>query len=105
MQRQPIQRGYRLSYVWPGCCLRRLRGGQWARVRETTKLQFSRAAFSCMVAVLIIICASCSGINAKGTVSPASFFLPGIIQAEPHINTPSLPESTNQFEAELVLAE
>jgi hypothetical protein len=36
-----------------------------------------------MLAFLTLLGAGCSGINAGGSVSPASFFLPGLIQADP----------------------
>jgi hypothetical protein len=33
-------------------------------------------------------CAGCSGINSTQSVSPASFFLPGLLKAEPKPNQP-----------------
>jgi hypothetical protein len=42
----------------------------------------------------------CAGINAGGTVSPATFFLPGLMKAEPlpATNAPCrLPESSPEF--------
>lgn len=36
---------------------------------------------------MLILCAGCSGINASGSVSPATFFLPGV-SAEPLDSTP-----------------
>ncbi len=33
----------------------------------------------------------CSGINASGSVSPASFFLPGLLQNEPANPDPTIP--------------
>jgi hypothetical protein len=35
------------------------------------------------VAMLLALCVGCGGINASHTVSPASFFLPGLLQADP----------------------
>jgi hypothetical protein len=32
---------------------------------------------------LLLVCAGCGGINASHSVSPASFFLPGLLQADP----------------------
>jgi len=36
-----------------------------------------------MVGVLIMCCVGCSGVNLSGTVSPASFFMPGLTRARP----------------------
>jgi hypothetical protein len=36
-----------------------------------------------MLAFLTLWGAGCSGINASGSVSPASFFLPGLMKADP----------------------
>ena len=36
-----------------------------------------------MLAFLTLFGAGCSGINAGTTVSPASFFLPGLLKADP----------------------
>jgi hypothetical protein len=36
-----------------------------------------------MLAFLTLFGAGCSGINASTTVSPASFFLPGLLKADP----------------------
>jgi hypothetical protein len=37
-----------------------------------------------MLAVALVLSgAGCSGINAGGSVSPASFFLPGLMKADP----------------------
>jgi hypothetical protein len=33
--------------------------------------------------VIILLGAGCGGINASHSVSPASFFLPGLLQADP----------------------
>ncbi len=33
--------------------------------------------------VLLMLVAGCSGIRASGSASPASFFLPGLLQADP----------------------
>ena len=31
----------------------------------------------------LVICAGCSGINTSQSISPASFLLPGLLQADP----------------------
>jgi hypothetical protein len=36
-----------------------------------------------LVAGCGLLAAGCSGINATGTASPATFFLPGILKADP----------------------
>jgi len=38
-------------------------------------------------AVLALVGAGCGGINASQSVSPASFFLPGIMRADPPVAT------------------
>ena len=42
-------------------------------------------------AAVLLLCAGCGGINATGGVSPASFFLPGLLKADP---PPAHPDST-----------
>jgi len=42
-----------------------------------------KSAWLAMLALPAILGAGCSGINAGGSVSPASFFLPGIMKADP----------------------
>jgi hypothetical protein len=37
---------------------------------------------------LVWFCAGCSGINTTQSVSPASFFLPGLLKAEPKPDQP-----------------
>ena len=36
-----------------------------------------------ILAVGAVLCTGCGGINASPSVSPASFFLPGLMQADP----------------------
>ena len=36
-----------------------------------------------MLAFVLLAGAGCSGINASGSVSPATFFLPGLMKADP----------------------
>jgi len=40
-----------------------------------------------MFVALALGCTGCGGINASQSVSPASFFLPGILKAEPQCST------------------
>ena len=54
------------------------------------------------LAALAAACAGCSGINATGSASPASFFLPGLMKADPP-KAPAAPtvepatESSQEF--------
>ena len=41
-----------------------------------------------MLALLLMAVAGCSGINASGSVSPATFFLPGLMMADPPVASP-----------------
>jgi hypothetical protein len=52
-----------------------------------------------MLMALALFGAGCSGINAGTTISPASFFLPGILKADPpKTNAPaSFPETSKEF--------
>jgi hypothetical protein len=52
-----------------------------------------------MLMALALFSSGCSGINAGTTVSPATFLLPGILQAEPpKTNAPALlPEPAKEF--------
>jgi hypothetical protein len=47
----------------------------------------------------VALVAGCSGINASHSVSPASFFLPGLLQVEPPSPDPAAagPERPPQF--------
>jgi hypothetical protein len=40
-----------------------------------------------MFVALVLGCTGCGGISASQSVSPASFFLPGILKAEPQCST------------------
>jgi hypothetical protein len=42
-----------------------------------------------MLAFMTLWVAGCSGINAGGSVSPATFFIPGLMKAEPPAATPA----------------
>jgi hypothetical protein len=51
-----------------------------------------------LLAVLPLAGAGCSGINASQSVSPASFFLPGLIRNDAPTNPPALtPEISNEI--------
>jgi hypothetical protein len=51
-----------------------------------------------MLAALPLLMAGCSGINGGHSVSPASFFLPGLIQNDCPTNAPALmPEVSIQI--------
>lgn len=52
----------------------------------STKSKIARGA---AVLALLVLGAGCSGINTTGSVSPASFFLPGLLKADP---PPAHPE-------------
>jgi hypothetical protein len=44
-----------------------------------------------MLAALMLGCSGCGGINASQSVSPASFFLPGVLKADPPVtNAPAM---------------
>ncbi|MFZ0827843.1 MAG: hypothetical protein WAO02_10515 [Verrucomicrobiia bacterium] len=42
-----------------------------------------------MLAFVLLLGTGCSGINAGGSVSPATFFLPGLMKADPPAATPA----------------
>jgi len=46
-------------------------------------------------AALLVLAAGCSGINTSHSVSPASFFMPGLLKVEPPpaTNEVTLPET------------
>jgi hypothetical protein len=44
-----------------------------------------------LVPAVLLLCAGCGGLNATGSVSPASFLLPGLLKADP---PPAHPDST-----------
>jgi hypothetical protein len=48
---------------------------------------------SVALAAALLLGTGCSGINASRSVSPASFFLPGLMQAKPPAE-PALPAGT-----------
>jgi len=51
-------------------------------------------------AALLLVCAGCGGLSASHSVSPASFFLPGLLQADPKqpsSDTVPLPGPVKEF--------
>jgi hypothetical protein len=56
-----------------------------------------------MLALLLLVVAGCSGINTGASVSPASFFLPGLMKADPPASTP-LPVAAAASFNQLALA-
>jgi len=52
-----------------------------------------------MLAMFALCAAGCSGVHQSGSVSPATFFLPGIMKAEPPktVNPVSLPDPAKEF--------
>jgi hypothetical protein len=54
-----------------------------------------------MLAFVLLAGAGCSGINAGGSISPATFFLPGILKADPPVANPApvaaVPVPSNQL--------
>jgi hypothetical protein len=46
-------------------------------------LRIKKLLWPALVTGFGLLAAGCSGINASGTASPASFFLPGIMKADP----------------------
>jgi len=44
-----------------------------------------------VVPALMLVCAGCSGVNTTQSVSPSTFFLPGLLKAEP---VPDQPDKT-----------
>jgi len=52
---------------------------------------------------LTLLCTGCSGINAQGSVSPATFLLPGLMQVQPESSPPTAP--TDPIGAPLTVAQ
>jgi hypothetical protein len=57
-----------------------------------------------MLAFVLWLGAGCSGINASGSVSPATFFLPGIMKADPPVANPAPVASVSVPMNQLALA-
>jgi hypothetical protein len=47
------------------------------------KLHWKFLKYLLLPALMLVVLTGCGGINASHSVSPASFFLPGILKAEP----------------------
>jgi hypothetical protein len=56
-----------------------------------------------LVAILGLFNAGCSGINAGGSVSPATFFLPGLMKADP-APSPAAPVFASAVSPEIACA-
>jgi hypothetical protein len=51
-----------------------------------------------MLAALVLFGAGCGGINTGTSVSPASFFLPGLLKNDAPTNAPvALPQTSTEF--------
>ena len=57
-----------------------------------------------LLAILGLFSTGCSGINASGSASPASFFLPGLMKADP-APAPDAPVSASAASVQLALAQ
>ena len=55
-------------------------------------------ALGAVLLVLSGLTAGCSGVNANGSVSPASFFLPGLMRIEPPAPAPADADATKPVE-------
>ncbi|MDB6022095.1 MAG: hypothetical protein JWQ04_1952 [Pedosphaera sp.] len=52
-------------------------------VYSLVKLNWKCKRFAAASLLLLVVCAGCGGLNASHSVSPASFFLPGLMKADP----------------------
>ena len=52
-----------------------------------------------MLAVFVFCAAGCAGVHQSGSVSPASFFLPGIMKADPpkSVHPELAPAAANEY--------
>jgi len=50
-----------------------------------------------MFPALLLIGTGCSGINTSQSISPASFFLPGLLKADPPVSAPGATISAGQL--------
>jgi len=74
------------------CCHR---GGLFYTPQVRLSWKFLRLA---ILAVMPLLIAGCNGINGGTSVSPASFFLPGLLKNDCPTNTPTLmPEISTQI--------
>jgi hypothetical protein len=63
-----------------------------------------KACWGALLCLPVLFLAGCSGINSSYSVSPASFFLPGLMRLEPPKNTPTAPQPGETPASELALA-
>lgn len=52
-------------------------------VYQLVKLNWKCKRFAAVSPLLLVLCAGCGGFSGSHSVSPASFFLPGLMKAEP----------------------
>jgi hypothetical protein len=64
-----------------------------------------KAAGLATLCVAVTLAAGCSGINASQSVSPASFFMPGLLKVEPQPPADSFPTTLPEPQPALVRAE
>jgi len=50
---------------------------------------------------LLLLAGGCSGINTTQSVSPASFFLPGLMKADPPLSSPDSIVTAIKFDNQL----
>ena len=55
---------------------------------SSVKLNLKSARMILAPVAVLLLCAGCGGVNASRSVSPASFFIPGLLKAEPKPPTP-----------------
>jgi hypothetical protein len=64
------------------------------------RLNRSSVLLAMFATAFAFICVGCSGINAGTTVSPASFFLPGLLKNDAPTNAPvSFPQDNKELAA------
>jgi hypothetical protein len=62
------------------------------------RLNRSFPVLAMFATALAFICVGCSGINTGTTVSPASFFLPGLLKNDAPTNAPvSFPQNSKEL--------
>ncbi|HTV61919.1 MAG TPA: hypothetical protein VMH30_05040 [Verrucomicrobiae bacterium] len=62
------------------------------------KLNWNLLLLSAMFAALIFFGAGCGGLNSGASVSPASFFLPGLLRNDTTTNAPAAsPDLTREL--------
>ncbi|HZF02030.1 MAG TPA: hypothetical protein VE344_09060 [Methylomirabilota bacterium] len=62
------------------------------------KLNWNFLLLAMFATALAFVCVGCSGINAGTSVSPASFFLPGLLKNDAATNAPvSFPQTSTEL--------